>query len=75
MKVLAGHRAGLTTIVLPKRNEPDLEELPDDVRSTMNFVPVENIDEALKVALLPVGTEIESPEAKVNREFQQSKAA
>ena len=75
MKVLAGHRAGLTTIILPKRNEPDLEELPEDIRSTMTFVPVENIDEALKVALLPVETEIENSEAKVNREFQQSKAA
>jgi ATP-dependent Lon protease len=75
MKVLAGHRAGLTTIILPKRNEPDLEELPEDIRSTMTFVPVENIDEALKVALLPVETEIESSETKVNNEFQQSKAA
>jgi len=75
MKVLAGHRAGLTTIILPKRNEPDLEELPEDIRSTMTFVPVENIDEALKVALLPIETEIEGSEAKGNKEFQQSKAA
>ena len=75
MKVLAGHRAGLTTIILPKRNEPDLEELPDDVRNTMTFVAVEHIDEALKVALLPVETEIETPETRVNREFRQSKAA
>jgi ATP-dependent Lon protease len=75
MKVLAGHRAGLTTIILPKRNEPDLEELPDDVRNTMTFVTVEHIDEALKVALLPVETEIETPETSVNRKFQRSKAA
>ena len=75
MKVLAGHRAGLTTIILPKRNEPDLEELPDDVRNTMTFVTVEHIDEALKVALLPVETEITASETRVNREFRQSKAA
>ena len=75
MKVLAGHRAGLTTIILPKRNEPDLEELPDDVRNTMTFVAVEHIDEALKVALLPVETEITASETRVNREFRQSKAA
>lgn len=53
MKVLAAHRAGLTTVLLPKRNERDLEELPDEVRNAMNFVPIELIDEALKVALLP----------------------
>ena len=32
MKVLAGHRAGLKTVILPKRNERDLDELPEDVR-------------------------------------------
>jgi ATP-dependent Lon protease len=59
MKVLAAHRAGLTTVLLPKRNERDLEDLPDDVRKAMNFVPIEWIDEALKIALLPVEEEDE----------------
>jgi ATP-dependent Lon protease len=54
MKVLAGHRAGLKTVILPKRNLPDLDELPDDVRNGMTFVPVEWIDEALNVALQPM---------------------
>jgi ATP-dependent Lon protease len=62
MKVLAAHRAGLTTVVLPKRNEQDLEELPDDVREAMTFVPVEEIDEALKVGLLPDEALSEMPE-------------
>ncbi len=53
MKVLAAHRAGLTTVILPKRNERDLEELPDDVRKDVTFVPVERIEEALPVALIP----------------------
>ncbi|MBN1833389.1 MAG: endopeptidase La [Deltaproteobacteria bacterium] len=53
MKVLAAHRAGLTTVILPKRNEQDLEELPDDVRKEMTFVPVERIDEVLKEGLIP----------------------
>ncbi|MFW6115148.1 MAG: endopeptidase La [Thermodesulfobacteriota bacterium] len=53
MKVLAAHRAGLTTVILPKRNERDLDDLPDDIRGTMNFVSVEWIDDALKVALVP----------------------
>jgi ATP-dependent Lon protease len=62
MKVLAAHRAGLTTVILPKRNERDLEDLPEDVREAMTFVPVELIDEALKVGLLPEGALTEVPE-------------
>ena len=51
MKVLAAHRAGLTTVILPRRNERDLEDVPEDVRSKMTFVLVERIDEALKAGL------------------------
>ena len=51
MKVLAAHRAGLTTVILPKRNERDLEDVPEDVRGKMSFVLVERIDEALKAGL------------------------
>jgi ATP-dependent Lon protease len=41
--------------VLPKRNEPDLAELPAEVRNDMQFVPVENLEQALAVALpMPV---------------------
>jgi ATP-dependent Lon protease len=57
MKVLAAHRAGLKTVILPKRNERDLDELPEDVRNALTFVLVEKIDEALKVALSPVDRE------------------
>ena len=53
MKVLAAHRAGLTTVILPQRNEKDLDDLPDDVRESMHFVPVDRIEEALQVALWP----------------------
>ena len=52
-KVLAAHRAGITTFVLPKKNNRDLEDVPSQVRRTLNFVPVENMDEVLAVALLP----------------------
>ena len=52
-KMLAAHRAGLKTIILPKRNEADLEDLPDDVREALNFVFVETVDEVLDAALLP----------------------
>jgi len=55
MKVLAAHRAGLKTIILPKRNEIDLDDLPEDVRRELTFVPVEHIDQVLEAALVSSG--------------------
>ncbi len=52
-KVLAAHRADLKTIILPKRNEADLEDLPDEVREAMQFIFVETIDDVLEAALTP----------------------
>ena len=52
-KVLAAHRAGIKTFVLPKKNNRDLEDVPTQVRRTLKFVPVENMDEVLAVALVP----------------------
>jgi len=74
MKVLAAHRAGLTTVILPKRNEQDLEELPEDVRNAMTFVPVEWIDEALKVALVHDEPMPDEPEAIDETEFLRQPA-
>ena len=51
MKTLAAHRAGLRTIILPERNLDDLDELPDDVRKDLTFVPVKTIDEVLAAAI------------------------
>ncbi len=51
-KVLAAHRAGIKTIILPSLNEKDIEEIPPDVKKGLNFVFVDNMDEVLKVALL-----------------------
>jgi ATP-dependent Lon protease len=50
-KVLGAARAGITDIVLPKENERDLEDLPEEVRSQLVFHPVETLDSALAVAL------------------------
>jgi len=61
MKVLAAHRAGLTTVILPKRNERDLEELPEDVRSRMTFVLIEQVDDALKAGLTVKGAGAHAP--------------
>jgi ATP-dependent Lon protease len=50
-KVLAAHRAGLTTVILPKRNEPDIEDVPEEVRRELTFVPVDRMEEVLAAAL------------------------
>ena len=50
-KMLAAHRSGLTTVILPKRNEKDLEDVPDEVRDELDFVLVERIDQVLEAAL------------------------
>ena len=50
-KVLAAHRAGLTEVILPARNEGDLDDVPEQVRDEMTFHPVETIDEVLSFAL------------------------
>jgi ATP-dependent Lon protease len=51
-KVLAAHRLGVDTVILPKKNENDLDDLPEDVRGKLHFILVEQIDEALDAALV-----------------------
>lgn len=50
-KVLAAHRYGVKTVLLPQRNLQDLEEIPDNVRRQMQFIPVKHMDEVLQLAL------------------------
>jgi ATP-dependent Lon protease len=51
-KVLAAHRAGIRAVVLPRRNERDLDDLPADLRAEMTFVPVDTADEVLRAVLV-----------------------
>ena len=51
-KVLAAHRAGIRKIILPEENKRDLEEIPANVRRSMEFVTVEHMDEVLRTALV-----------------------
>jgi ATP-dependent Lon protease len=53
-KVLAAHRNGLRTVILPRRNEPDLEDVAEEVRKEMKFVLVDTVDDVMKAALEPV---------------------
>jgi ATP-dependent Lon protease len=55
-KVLAAQRAGLTSVVLPTRNGPDLDDVPEAVRDTLTFHLVDDISEVLAVALEPAAT-------------------
>lgn len=61
-KLLAAHRGGIKTVLIPKDNERDLEEIPDNVIADLDVIPVQWIDEVLKVALErdPTGVEFES---------------
>jgi ATP-dependent Lon protease len=50
-KVLAAHRNGLKVVILPRRNEADLEDIPEEVRQSMKFIFVDTVDEVLAAAL------------------------
>jgi len=52
-KVLAAHAAGLTEVIVPERNEPDLDDVPSDVRDHMTFHIVRSVDQVLTLALEP----------------------
>jgi ATP-dependent Lon protease len=51
-KVLGAHRAGITTIILPKDNEADIEDVPEEVRASLGFHPVSTLEEVLRIALV-----------------------
>lgn len=52
-KVVAAARAGIARVMLPARNRKDFEEIPEEVRSTMQFVWLDTVDEAMSAALEP----------------------
>jgi ATP-dependent Lon protease len=54
-KLLAAHRAGLTEVIIPKRNEPDLDDLPEEIRKELTVHPVGDVADVLALALRPAG--------------------
>lgn len=52
-KVLAAHRSGLTTVILPKPNEQDLDDVPNEIRESMKFIFAETVDDVINAALEP----------------------
>ena len=59
-KLLAAHRAGIDTVLIPKENLKDLEEVPENVRSAITIIPAEKVDTVLETALC------EKPTSKKN---------
>lgn len=56
-KVLAAHRAGITTVILPRRNQDDLDEVPAEVRNALTFVFADQVEQVLEAALEPRAVE------------------
>ena len=61
-KLLAAHRAGITTVIIPHENEKDLAEIPKNILSKLDVKPVRWIDEVLEIALVEMPTPLEEPE-------------
>ncbi|MBU6153463.1 MAG: endopeptidase La [Bdellovibrionales bacterium] len=83
-KSLAAMRHGIKTIIIPEKNRKDLEEIPEEYRKVLNFVPVKSIDEVLEVALSgkvkPLATILpgaggESGEARTSKSKKQKPVA
>jgi len=66
-KVLGARAAGITTVLLPKRNEPDIADVPESARKEMRFVLLETVDQALDEALTPIDAPKKRPAARPAR--------
>jgi ATP-dependent Lon protease len=60
-KLLAAHRAGIKTFILPEKNRKDLHEVADEVKQSMELVLVKHVDEVLAKALLPAAPRAAGP--------------
>jgi len=69
-KVLAAHRAGIKTVIMPRKNMKDLVDVPKRARGELNIIPVEHVDEVLEHALsaAPKETKVSRPRRKKNPE-------
>ena len=64
-KVLGAHRAGIKHIIVPKANEADLEDVPEEVREQLKFYPVETLREVLDIALVPEDSPVPTEEREL----------
>jgi ATP-dependent Lon protease len=73
-KVLGAHRAGITTIIIPKDNEGDIEDIPQEVRDQLEFHAVETLDEVFALALLPALVPVTTPKTEMEQAEEQAEA-
>ncbi len=73
-KVLGAHRAGIKHIILPKDNEGDIEDIPEDVRQQLDFHCVETLDEVFEIALLPSPQPEAAAEKTLMEEMEEATA-
>jgi ATP-dependent Lon protease len=73
-KVLGAHRAGITTIILPKANEADVEDIPEDVRRQLTFHAVETLDEVFEIALMPAPKPVNTPKTEMEQAEEDAAA-
>jgi ATP-dependent Lon protease len=66
-KVLAAHRNGLTTVILPKRNEQDVDDVPEEIRQSMKFIFAESVEDVLNAALEKAKPEKKQVKKPVNK--------
>jgi ATP-dependent Lon protease len=74
-KVLGAHRAGIKHIILPKDNEGDMEDIPDEVRQQLTFHALATLDEVFDVALLPVPDKADEPSGQTMMERSEKRVA
>jgi ATP-dependent Lon protease len=74
-KVLGAHRAGITTIILPKDNEADMEDIPEDVRKQLTFHCVSTLDEVFSIALMPADTPVDTKPTLMEQMEEETKVA
>jgi ATP-dependent Lon protease len=71
-KVLAAYRAGLRHLIMPASNEKDLRDVPDEVKKQITFTFVATMDEVLRLALLPLGSDEGEPEERSSAPSESS---
>jgi ATP-dependent Lon protease len=72
-KVLAAHRNGLTTVILPKRNEQDIDDVPEEIRQSMKFIFAESVEDVLNAALEKAKPVKKQPNKPIKKKSNQSK--
>ena len=77
-KLLAAKRGGIKNVIIPKENEPDLQEIPKQITKSLNIIPVEWIDEVISSALIeeptPINKKIRNQKSKTTRKSENKQA-